>query len=307
MTKEHGKMQGESVVMKRKEESSVQIANPIYDVVFKFLLDDNRIAKKFLSLLTGKKIVTLNYKPTELRNTLNKDGTFTVLHIDFSAVVVLEDGTQEHIIIELQKALYFADIQRFRRYLGSEYANPDNTYTRDGKKRAMPIYTIYFLGSPLQKTTAPIITATTVVKDAFTGEVIKDHEEFIHALTHEGLFIQIPYLKDKRRNELERVLSVFDSTKGKNHFLDIDEHMYPEEYGDIIRRLQQACSEKTIRDTMICEDEILAELADLERTIAAKDKALNEQKITISRAVKKLAKALDISEEEAQRSISSRD
>ena len=162
-----------------------------------------------------------------------------------------------------------------------------------------------------------------MVRDTFTGEIIEDDEEFIDALTHEGLYIQMPYLKDKRRNEIEKVLSVFDVTQGKTHFFDIDEHEYPEEHQDIIRRLRQACSEKQIRDTMICEDEVLAELADMERAIANKDKEVEEiakelrekdkelacQKkehaATLKRAVKKLAKAMGISEDEAGKMLTS--
>ena len=117
-------------------------------------------------------------------------------------------------------------------------------------------------------------------------------------------------------NEIEKVLSVFDVTQGKTHFFDIDEHEYPEEHQDIIRRLRQACSEKQIRDTMICEDEVLAELADMERAIANKDKELDEKvkelnsqkkehAATLQRAVKKLAEAMDISEDEANKMLTS--
>ena len=59
----HDKMKEENHLQEQRKDSSVQIANPIYDVVFKFLLDDNKIARKFLSLLTGKKIVSLEYSP----------------------------------------------------------------------------------------------------------------------------------------------------------------------------------------------------------------------------------------------------
>ncbi len=32
---------------------SLEIANPIYDVVFKYLMEDNKVAKIFLSAVTG--------------------------------------------------------------------------------------------------------------------------------------------------------------------------------------------------------------------------------------------------------------
>jgi hypothetical protein len=37
----------------------MQIANPIYDVVFKYLLEDNKIAKKLISLIIGEEIQSL--------------------------------------------------------------------------------------------------------------------------------------------------------------------------------------------------------------------------------------------------------
>ncbi|MEZ4988613.1 MAG: hypothetical protein R2795_26935 [Saprospiraceae bacterium] len=36
----------------------MEIANPIYDVVFKYLMEDNRVAKLFLSAITGLEIVS---------------------------------------------------------------------------------------------------------------------------------------------------------------------------------------------------------------------------------------------------------
>ena len=41
------------------------IANPIYDVVFKFLMEDERVAKMLLSALLKKEIVTLQMRQHE--------------------------------------------------------------------------------------------------------------------------------------------------------------------------------------------------------------------------------------------------
>jgi len=35
----------------------VRIANPIYDVVFKYLLDDEKVARLLLSALLGKEVL----------------------------------------------------------------------------------------------------------------------------------------------------------------------------------------------------------------------------------------------------------
>jgi hypothetical protein len=42
---------------------SCVIANPIYDTVFKRLMENERIAKFFLSTLLGENIISLNVHP----------------------------------------------------------------------------------------------------------------------------------------------------------------------------------------------------------------------------------------------------
>ena len=59
------------------------IANPIYDVVFKFLLDDIEIARELLSTILGVRIQSLEIRPQE---TIVKDhttGEIKIFHLDF--------------------------------------------------------------------------------------------------------------------------------------------------------------------------------------------------------------------------------
>jgi len=58
----------------------MQIANPLYDVVFKYLLDDNKIARKFIGLIIGREILKLDLRPTEYRNDL-EERPLTVLRL----------------------------------------------------------------------------------------------------------------------------------------------------------------------------------------------------------------------------------
>ena len=44
------------------------IANPIYDVVFKYMLEDNKVAKLFISAIIGEDIAELEKKIAELKN-----------------------------------------------------------------------------------------------------------------------------------------------------------------------------------------------------------------------------------------------
>ena len=46
----------------------MHIANPIYDVVFKYLLDDEKVARLLLSALLGKEVLELQFRPTEVHH-----------------------------------------------------------------------------------------------------------------------------------------------------------------------------------------------------------------------------------------------
>ena len=69
----------------------MQIANPIYDVVFKYLMEDKKIAKLFLSTIIEEEIVTIDFLPKEQTLFMEK-GSLTVQKMDFSAKIKTENG-----------------------------------------------------------------------------------------------------------------------------------------------------------------------------------------------------------------------
>ena len=46
----------------------ITVANPIYDIVFKYLMEDERIARTLLSALLKKNVVKIKMKPHEYTN-----------------------------------------------------------------------------------------------------------------------------------------------------------------------------------------------------------------------------------------------
>ena len=48
------------------------IANPIYDTVFKFLLEDLTIGKKLISVIIGEEVLELEVRPQEQTTPSNK-------------------------------------------------------------------------------------------------------------------------------------------------------------------------------------------------------------------------------------------
>jgi len=91
-------------------------------------------------------------------------------------------------------------------------------------------------------------------------------------------------LKKRRRNELEKILSVFDQSAITNlrYILDVDDESFPEKYHEIISRLRKAMEDPKKRREMELEEEILYELQDKERTIAAQSNTIAAQGNTIA-------------------------
>ena len=265
----------------------MQIANPIYDVVFKYLMDDSKIAKLLLSTIIEEEITELSILPQENIANISKPSerrepgqiVFTVYKLDFSATIKTDTG-YKHVLIEIQKAKYASDLMRFRRYLGEQYQKTHSVKIDDQiQEKTLPILSIYFLGHKLDHITAPLIKVKRHYYDLTNKQEIKEKEEFIESLTHDSFIIQIPALRTKYKTEAEQILSVFDQKhiEGDHHLLNIQEENYSEKYRPLIRRLQRAVAEPQVRKTMDIEDEILEELGSLERKLAKKDEVIAEK------------------------------
>ena len=287
------------------------IANPIYDSVFKYMLDDNKVAKLLLSAIIGEDIIKLTLRPTEIKTHV-KD-TLTVYHIDFVAKIRSADNSERLVIIEIQKAKLATDIMRFRKYLGEQYANPNNIYEINEAKipygKALPILSIYFLGKKLEYTKAPVIKILREYLDLTNGKTIQKKEQFIESLTHDSYIIQIPFLKQNRKTELLQILSIFDqSNRGENyHILNISNEVFPEKYQSIIRRLQMANCDADIRTEMGVEDIYLRDMQNTERyveemkvTIEQNTKVIEEKDKTIEEKDKLIEEKDKILEENAK-------
>ena len=275
----------------------MQIANPIYDTVFKYMMSDSRVAKSLLSAIIGERIVELEFTSTEytLKTGIEKrqiDRTFeqiTVCRFDFAAKIETSTGEYKTIIIELQKAKFAADIMRFRRYLGLMYQSAENTYD-EHRVKARQIYCIYFLNYEVGLSDSPVIKVDHKVSDLTTGEELDNRNEFIESLNHKTWIVQVRQLKERRRNELENLLSIFDQHNVCNdkHILNVDENQFSEEYRHIIRKLREACESQKVRGEMQMEDDYISELLMKDEIIAEQDKAIEEKDKAIEEKDKSL-------------------
>ncbi len=254
------------------------IANPIYDVVFKYLLEDIEIARELLSTILGEEILSLEIKPQETV-TESSASSVSILRFDFKAVIKTQVGDIKKVLIELQKAKQVFDVMRFRRYLGDNYRKEDDVMLDNGatEKRPLPIVTIYFLGFPLDNLDNAVIKINREYRDMTTQEIINVKEDFIELLTHDSYLIQIRQLVGKSRTKLERVLQVFSPeylTKDK-HQMDFKGNTEDLLVKKMIDRLGRAIASEEIRDKMDVEDEIDRIFErELKKLAAEKDKII---------------------------------
>ena len=280
----------------------MHIANPIYDVIFKYLLEDNKVAKLLLSAIIGENIEELDFgaqeQTVEIENPDKEKPSFTVCRLDFSAKIKTETGFKT-VKIELQKAKLQTDLMRFRRYLGVHYQKSDNTYQVTVEQKNGPaliidkpreIYCIYFLAYGMDLPKSPVLKVDYALKDAYSGKEYPATAEFVSSLHHSSWIVQINEIKKNRRNKLEKILSIFDqsATTDTKHILEIDDNDFPEEYRDIIRRLRKAMGDPANRRKMELEDDIISEIQGLERRIKAQESKIEQQESKIEQQESKI-------------------
>jgi hypothetical protein len=259
------------------------IANPIYDVVFKYLLEDADIARDLLSTILGEEVVYLEFKPQET-STESSEG-IKILRLDFKATIKKKDGTLFKVLIELQKSKQVFDVMRFRRYLGDNYRKEDQLVEKDGLAvfRPLPIITIYFLGFLLNNVPSGVIKVKRQYVDAVTEEILGVKDDFVELLTHDSYMIQVGRLPKESRGKLDRVMQIFSpmyQNKADKHLVDFQGDIYDPLVLKMVERLSRAIASDEYRDKMDVEDEIdrifERELGKKDMLIAQKDKLLNE-------------------------------
>ena len=208
------------------------IANPLYDQVFKYLFEDNEIAKGIIEKILGNEIIELVFKPTNrtylkqlkrIPNNLSIEQENNIIEqylthyeVDFKAVIKEEDGTHKTVLIEMQKSNVFDETQteKFRKYLGENYQIKESIHI-DGKPKEtfLEIIAIYFINDIIDSTnTEPIIHAKPYYTRYNDNSVILDKNIHSQArlLNHKTIFVQIPYLSKVEKKGIYKLLDFFE-------------------------------------------------------------------------------------------------
>ena len=281
----------------RRFNAGVDVANPIYDVVFKYLLQNQRVARLLIGRITGLAVQSLTVSPQETAvrrtpDTPAHDLPLTLLRMDFAARVRTADGGERQVLVEIQKASAPTVIERFRRYLGQQIGSGDNILTHpSGRTEAVPIVTIYFLGYALDGLSdEAVIDVCPRVTERRTGRELAASHPLVEGIHHRSHIIQIPRLTRRRRDELERLLAIFDqglvkgNGRGDAHVLTIEEGEYPAECAFVLRQLREAMAEDEVRRTMEGEDLLLRDSILLARQVEHHERRAEHERQRAQRA-----------------------
>ncbi len=206
------------------------IANPIYDVVFKRLMENDKVVKFFIGTVLDEEIEAVELKPQEftymqdidlddpiivkyVKERIQERLSINVFRLDFVATIRTKTGELKKILIEVQKAQHLIDIMRFRNYLAEQYKRTDQV---NNENKILPITTIYILGFTLPEIESPCIKVERNYKDLISKNTIEAKSDFIEKLTHDSFVVQVKRITDRYQTRLDKLLSVF----AQQHFVD---------------------------------------------------------------------------------------
>ena len=142
------------------------IANPIYDTVFKYLMEDLGIAKDLLAMILDVEIVELTIQPQETATQITSSDrpSINIYRLDFVAIIKEKENQYKKVLIELQKSKRSTNILRFRRYLAENYQKEDTVIVNNKEVlQSLEIVTLYFLGFELEDVNTSIMKVKIVL------------------------------------------------------------------------------------------------------------------------------------------------
>jgi len=293
------------------------IPNPIYDVVFRYLMEDPDSAMIVISTLINEKIKKLHLEPIthseknenqvkiEIQDPKAKNDIY-LFHLDFTAVIELPDGSEELIMIELQKASEPEDIFRFKRYISKNFQKKQEKEITDPKTQAIEtvnkpirLIPIFILNFRIENEINDLLIKTNRIKTGiFKNKNLQKHNEFIDNLSFDILVVQLPnlqnvveddYKDDEYKQKLYTLLKLFDQkskVKDNEHRLRIIRKFFPVFLDRVIKRIQPASiNNPNLEEQMFAEDEYLKTLIRrdnrityLEEQLDKKYKAIEDEK-----------------------------
>ncbi|MFW5758801.1 MAG: hypothetical protein ACOCYO_08980 [Bacteroidota bacterium] len=285
----------------------MKIINPLYDLAFKYLMQEERFAKKVLGVILDADVRTVELRQQE---SVFEDESrmLRVFRLDFKATICDSNGKESTVLIELQKSKFSTDIERFRNYLGMNYmSRPDKKGESENvageplsryqteSKGIYPIITIYILGYSLPDLPYLAVSVNRDVVNAVTKEKIETRSFFVEYLTHQAHIIQVNRLPEERRTKLEKFLTFFNQAwiSDSDYILDLKD--VPDEFSDIAQHLNAPLNDDQFRRNLELERQIEYEFYQKDQKLQMLKESLEKQR------EENMQKAFDLEKERLEK------
>ncbi|MCQ2974069.1 MAG: hypothetical protein MJ211_04590, partial [Bacteroidales bacterium] len=277
-----------------------RVVNPIYDTVFKYIMQDPRVAKVLIGNILNTKIEDISMNNNEYSTTL-PNGKH-IFKLDFTATILDNYNKKQLIHIEVQKALESGEIMRFREYLGALYmdktkCDKEIVQTYKGRTKEIehpyPIHSIYILGHELgDGLKYSVMKGENIFFDQ-QGNVINvpENNDYIKGLTHKITFVIAPLTKNNVKTHLDKLLTIFCECNPQDpkQEIEIDEYFDDsEDYKILIKALQKASGDKQLQGNLSLEQYAWKNFIDLETENKDLKEIVGEQKSQIVEQQNKL-------------------
>lgn len=299
--------------LSKTKNTMAQYVNPIYDTVFKYIMQDEKVAKILIGNILNTKVESITMNNNEYSAVMPNGQT--VFKLDFSARIVDDNGNKQLVHIEVQKALEQGEIMRFRQYMGALYM--DNTKcTKETVKsknnknitveHPLPIHSIYILGHELgDGLDYSVMHGDNIFRDQ-NGNIISvpANNDYINGLTHKITFVIAPLTKKNVKTHLDKLLSIFSECDPYNpqRMIEIDEFFDDsDDYRTIMKALQKASVDAQLRGNLDLEQyaykkylNLENEINDLQEQLAEKDRKTAQKLFAIGQSVEEIAEFLSV-------------
>lgn len=253
------------------------IANPFYDCIFSHMMEDECVAKLFISALLQKEVLSVKIRQHK-REGKHKACIPLLFRID---LLVTVNGMDSQIVVKLRKTWRATKTTHLRQYLAAQYLNED-VLEREENRFGLPVVDVYILCHKLGGLTEPVVYVQRHILD-YSTKLIPDgvSDKFIEHLPYDSIIVQSPYLSGHAHSRLERILSVFNQEycmEGNEHLLELEEDLFPPDEQLLLNRLLRAAAYPDFCRAMDIEDELLSEIEERDTKIMLLDKMIEERK-----------------------------
>ncbi len=242
----------------------MKVLNPLFDSVFKYLLEDLEIAKMLIHAIIKKEILELTPAPQESSDIelKLKYSQIGMIRQDYVAIIktLASDGgfTTEKVIIEVQKSPLAPEIGRFRNYLSDKYRKKSAV---GSDEKYLPIKTIYIIEEIFNNDLPAVLGRKGIYFNELENTPYQGaRDAMVELFNHDSWFIQTELLPHDFKEELMYVLSIFAPwfrKSPKDRFIEIpDDEILVKKHkilDRIFRRLQAATQDNKVNTSVDVE------------------------------------------------------